>query len=128
VNIKSQIDIVSPEFKANPFPFFAALRTSQPVYLRINGQQHLARSDQNGDVLDIMVQSGRDKKSSKKFFRKLLKGLRYIRRVIVTDKLRSYNAARTEVMSSVEHVQQKYQNRAVMKLRFAVWEEAICSS
>src|SRR6266478_4435666 len=42
--------------------------------------------------------------------RKLLKALRYIPRVIVTDKLRSHNAARTEVMPSVEHVQQKYQN------------------
>jgi putative transposase len=30
--------------------------------------------------------------------------------VIVTDKLRSYTAARTEIMPSVEHVQQKYQN------------------
>ena len=47
---------------------------------------------------------------AKKFFRKLLKGLRYVPRVIVTDKLRSYSAARAEIMPSVEHVQQKYQN------------------
>ena len=45
----------------------------------------------------------RDKKAAKKFFRKLLKGLRYVPRVIVTDKLRSYSAAKAEVMPSVEH-------------------------
>ena len=66
--------------------------------------------DQDGEVLDILVQSKRDKKAAKKFFRKLLKGLRYVPRMIVTDKLRSYGAARTEVMPSVAHVQQKYQN------------------
>src|SRR5882762_5210697 len=82
------------------------------VFLKINGRLHyLWRAvDPDGDVLDIMVQSRRDKKAAKKFFRKLLKGLRYVPRVIVTDKLRSYGAARTEVMPSVEHVQHKYQN------------------
>jgi putative transposase len=60
--------------------------------------------------LDILVQSRRDMKAAKKFFRKLLKGLRYVPRMIVTDKLRSYRAARNEIMPSVEHVQQKYQN------------------
>ena len=35
--------------------------------------------DQDGDVLDILVQKRRDKKAAKKFFRKLLKGLRYVR-------------------------------------------------
>ncbi len=82
------------------------------VFLKINGRLHyLWRAvDQDGDVLDILVQSRRDKKAAKKFFRKLLKGLRYVPRVIVTDKLRSYSAARTEVMPSVEHDQQKSQN------------------
>jgi len=42
--------------------------------------------------MDILVQSKRDKKAAKKFFRKLLKGLSYVPRVIITDKLRSYNA------------------------------------
>jgi len=36
--------------------------------------------------------------------------LRYVPRVIITDKLRSYSAAKAEVMPSVEHLQQKYQN------------------
>jgi putative transposase len=63
-----------------------------------------------GDILDIQVQSGRDKKAAKKFFRKLLKGLRYVPHVIITDKLRSYSAAKAEVLPDVDHLQQKYQN------------------
>ncbi len=66
--------------------------------------------DQDGDVLDVLVQSRRDKKAAKKFFRKLLKGLRYVPRVLVTDKLRSYSAAKAELLPSIEHCQQKYQN------------------
>src|ERR1700730_9740610 len=64
---------------------------------RINGRLHyLWRAvDQDGDALDILVQRRRDKKAAKKFFRKLLKGLQYVPRVIVTDKLRSYDAAIT---------------------------------
>ena len=82
------------------------------VFLKINGRLHyLWRAvDQDGDVLDILVQSHRDKKAAKKFFRKLLKGLRYVPRVIITDKLKSYHAAIAEVLPGVEHLQQKYQN------------------
>jgi len=80
------------------------------VFLKINGRLHyLWRAvDQDGDVLDVLVQSHRDKKAAKKFFRKLLTGLRYVPNVLITDKLKSYNAARAEVMPSVVHVQQKY--------------------
>ncbi len=82
------------------------------VFLKINGRLHyLWRAvDQDGDVLDILVQSRRDKKAAKKFFRKLLKQLRYVPSLIITDKLKSYRAAKAEVMPSVEHIQQKYQN------------------
>src|SRR5882762_10041054 len=52
----------------------------------------------------------RDKKAAKKFFRKLLKGIEFVPSVIITDKLKSYSAAKAEVMPSVEHLQQKYQN------------------
>src|SRR6266850_8305542 len=54
------------------------------VFLKINGRLHyLWRAvDQDGDVLDILVQSRRDKKAAKKFFRKLLKGLQYVPRVL----------------------------------------------
>src|SRR5260221_704927 len=82
------------------------------VFLKINARLHyLWRAvDQDGDVLDILVQRQRNKKAAKKFFRKLLKGLRYVPTVIITDKLKSYSAAKTEVMPGVEHLQHKYQN------------------
>ena len=76
------------------------------VFLKINGRHHyLWRAvDQDGDVLDILVQSRRDKKAAKKFFRKLLKGSRYVPLVIAKDKLKSYRAAKAEVRPSVEHL------------------------
>ncbi len=53
------------------------------VFLTINGERHdLWRAvDQDDNVLDILVQSRRNKQAAKKFFRKLLKGLRYVERV-----------------------------------------------
>ena len=48
-----------------------------------------------------------------KFFRKLLKGLAYVPRVIVTDKLKSYPAAQQELLPSVEHRQHRYLNNRV---------------
>jgi putative transposase len=54
--------------------------------------------DQDGYVLDILVQRRRDKRAAKKFFRKLLKGLTYVPRVIVTDKLKSYGATKREIL------------------------------
>lgn len=82
------------------------------VFLKINGRVHyLWRAvDQDGDVLDILVQRKRDKKAAMKFFRKLLRGLRYVPSVIITDKLRSYGAAKAEVLPSVEHRQDKWLN------------------
>ena len=50
--------------------------------------------DQNGVVLDILVQENRDGKAAKRFFRRLLTGLHYVPRVIVTDKLRSFGVAK----------------------------------
>ena len=57
----------------------------------------VAAVDQDDNVLDILVQSRRNKKAAKKFFRKLLKGLQYVPRVIITDKLKSYGAAKREI-------------------------------
>jgi putative transposase len=85
------------------------------VFVSINGErQYLWRAvDQDGDVLDILVQSRRNKKAAKRFFRKLLKGLRYVPRIMVTDKLKSYGAAKREIMPGVEHHQDKgLNNRA----------------
>jgi len=87
------------------------------VFIRIRGKVHyLWRAvDQHGNVLDILVQSRCNAKAAKRFFRKLLKGLQYVPRVIVTDKLRSYAAAKREVLPGVEHRQSRYlNNRAEM--------------
>jgi putative transposase len=82
------------------------------VFIRINGTIHyLWRAvDQHGNVLDILVQPRRDAKAAKKFFRRLLKGLQYVPRVIVTDGLSSYGAAQRVVMPSVAHRRSKYLN------------------
>ena len=85
------------------------------VFLTIKGQRsYLWRAvDQDGRVLDILVQSRRNKKAAKKFFKKLLKGLQYAPRVIITDRLRSYGAAKEELLPGVEHRQHKgLNNRA----------------
>jgi putative transposase len=55
----------------------------------------------------------RNKKAAKRFFRKLLKGLQYVPLVIITDKLKSYAAAKREILPGVEHRQHKgLNNRA----------------
>jgi putative transposase len=82
------------------------------VFVRIQGKLHyLWRAvDQYGNVLDVLVQSRRNTKAAKRFFRKLLKGLCYVPRVIVTDKLGSYGAAKREILRGVEHRQSRYLN------------------
>ncbi len=82
------------------------------VFVRLQGVQHyLWRTvDQNGVVLDILVQARRDAKAAKRFFRRLLKGLQYVPRVIVIDKLRSYGVARRQLLLDVEHRQSRYLN------------------
>ena len=64
-------------------------RATRQVFLRIGGKQHyLWRAvDQHGTVLDILVQSRRNAKAARRFFKKLLKGLQYVPRVIVTELL-----------------------------------------
>ena len=82
------------------------------VFVKINGATHyLWRAvDQHGDVLDILVQSRRNAVAAKRFFRKLLKGLRCVPRVLVTDKLASYQVAHRELLPSVTHRRSKYLN------------------
>ena len=66
--------------------------------------------DQNGVVLDILVQSRRDGAAAKRFFKRLLKGLQYTPRVLITDKLKSYGVAKREVLPDVEHRESRYLN------------------
>jgi len=83
--------------------------------LTIAGKKHwLWRAvDQDGIVLDILVQSRRDKEAAKRLLRKLLKKQCRPPRVMVTDKLASYKAAKREIMPGVEHRQHKgLNNRA----------------
>ncbi len=85
------------------------------VVLTIAGKKHwLWRAvDQEGFVLDVLVQSRRDKKAAKRLLRKLLKRQGQAPRVLITDKLRSYAAAKREIMPGVEHRQHKgLNNRA----------------
>ena len=59
------------------------------VFIRIHGVQHYLWQavDQNGVVLDILVHPRRNTNAAKRFFKRLLKGLQYVPRVIVTDKI-----------------------------------------
>src|SRR6187200_994002 len=65
------------------------------VCLMIGGQKHwLWRAvDQDGVVLDVLVQKRRDKQAAKRLLRKLLKRQTRVPRVMITDKLASYSAA-----------------------------------
>src|SRR4051812_15009674 len=90
-------------------------RATRQVCLMIRGTKHwLWRAvDQDGFVLDVLVQSRRDKRAAKRLLRKLLKRQRQGPRVMVTDKLASYTAAKADVMPSVEHRRHKgLNNRA----------------
>jgi len=82
------------------------------AFMRINGAtQYLWRAvDRDGTVLDILVQSRRDTAAAKKFFRRLLKGRQYVPRVVITDTLASYGAARREVLPGAEHRRHKRRN------------------
>lgn len=67
----------------------------------------------NGYVLDALLQSRRNKAAALRLMRKLLKGQGTAPRVMVTDKLRSYSAAKAELMPGVEHRSHKgLNNRA----------------
>ncbi|GHO47157.1 hypothetical protein KSX_53200 [Ktedonospora formicarum] len=72
-------------------------------------------------MLDILVQSQRNKQAAKRFFRKLLKGHQYIPRVIITDKLKSYGAAKRETLPGVEHRQHKRLNNRAENSHQPTW-------
>ena len=65
------------------------------MFVRIGGKQHyLWRAvDQDGEVVDVFLQSKRDGLAAKRFFKRLLKAHKSEPRRIVTDKLRSYGVA-----------------------------------
>ena len=82
------------------------------VFVKIAGRrQYLWRAvDQDGDVIDILVQPRRDRRAAERFLRKLMKGQGREPRRLVTDKLGSYRAAHRVVMPSVVHETGRYEN------------------
>ena len=94
------------------------------VFVSMGGQrQYLWRAvDQDGDLIDILVQPRRNRCAAEKFFRKLLKGQGCEPSRLVTDKLRSYAAAHRTIMPSVVHDTTQYANNraeGVVRLNFA---------
>ncbi|TSD40273.1 IS6 family transposase [Rhodococcus sp. KBS0724] len=87
------------------------------VFVKIGGvRKYLWRAvDQHGNVLDILIQDKRDGKAATRFFRKLLKKQGRRPRVLVTDKLRSYQVAHRKTRSTTEHRQNKYLNNRCEK-------------
>ena len=82
------------------------------VFVTIGGiRKYLWRAvDQRGNVLDILIQSTRNGRAATRFFKKILKKQGNQPRVLVTDKLRSYQVAHRQTMSATEHRRNKYLN------------------
>jgi putative transposase len=82
------------------------------VFVKINGKQHyLWRAvDQDGEVVDVYLQTQRDEAAAKRFFRRLLRSHGGEPRKIVTDRLRSYGVAHRELMPETNHSTQQYEN------------------
>lgn len=66
--------------------------------------------DQHGIVLDEILQSRRDKRAAKRLLRELMKHARFVPKRIITDKLRSYGAAKREIAPSLDHWSHKSLN------------------
>ena len=82
------------------------------VFVKINGRQHyLWRAvDQEGEVIDVFLQSRRDGAAAKRFFKRLLRGQGEEPREIVTDKLRSYGVAQRALLPETLHNTAQYAN------------------
>ena len=75
------------------------------VFVKINGKQYyLWRAvDQDGEVVDVFLQSRRNGATAKRFFKRLLHRYGGEPRKIVSDKLRSYGVAHRELTSDAIH-------------------------
>jgi putative transposase len=94
-------------------PRMAQVRAVVEIILRSNEPRSAIAHDRHWNVVmanAILVQRRLDKTAATKFFRKLLKGYRYVPRVIVTDRLKSYGAAKREILPGVKHRQHRYLN------------------
>ncbi len=101
------------------------------VVIYIGGEKHwLWRAvDQDRFVLDVLVQSRRNAKAAKRLMRKLLKGQGHAPSVMITDKLRFYGAAKSDIMPGVEHRSHKgLNNRAENSLQSSRQRDRIMKS
>ena len=82
------------------------------VYLKIDGRMvYLWRAvDAEGEVLDVLVQSKRNKHAALKLMRKLLKKYAFVPERLVTDDLRSYSAAVREIGIERQHERGRWKN------------------
>ena len=82
------------------------------VYLKIAGRMvYLWRAvDAEGEVLDVLVQSKRNKHAALKLMRKLLRKYAFVPERLVTDDLRSYSAAVRELGIERRHERGRWKN------------------
>ena len=82
------------------------------VFVKIDRKQHyLWRAvDQDGEIVDVFLQTRRDGSAAKRFFKRLIKIHRNEPRKIVTDKLRSYGVAHRELIPDTIHDTSQYAN------------------
>ena len=101
-----------PISNARKRPLIADKWYLDEVVVTIKKQQYYLWQavDSEGNVLDVLLQRHRDTKAANRFFRKLLKKQGFVPRVMVTDKLKSYAAAKKQVLKNVEHRQHKRVN------------------
>ena len=69
------------------------------VFVKIKGVQHYLwrAAGQDGNVVDVDLQKKRDGAAARRFFKRILRSMKVLPRLIVTDKLRSYDVAHREL-------------------------------
>ena len=82
------------------------------LYLKIDGRLvYLWRAvDAEGEVLDVLVQTRRNKRAALKLMRKLLKKYGFVPDKLVTDELRSYAAAASDLGIAKRHERGRWRN------------------
>jgi transposase-like protein len=66
--------------------------------------------DAEGEVLDVLVQTRRNKRAASKLMRKLLKKYGFVPDKLVTDDLRSYGAAASDLGIAKRHERGRWRN------------------
>jgi putative transposase len=91
--------------------------------VKINGKQlYLWRAvDQDGEVVDVYLQTKRDGAAAKRFLKRLLRSHGSQPRKIVTDKLRNYGVAHRELISEAIHSTKQYANNRAGQPHDAIW-------